>query len=170
MNRNELLIERHVVSRFPFSMRKTALAVIDETLLHESFPLSCQVSLLLAGEEEVRSLNSQFRGIDRTTDVLSFPNIPFQAGGDYRLLNKKASRMQYCDPESGLCCLGDVVISVPHCYRQAETYGHSVRREFAFLLAHSMLHLLGYDHMSREEEAVMIGKQEEVLNRIGIGR
>ncbi len=170
MSRNELLIERHIVSRFPFSMRKTAQAVIDETLLAESFPVPCQVSLLLAGEEEVRGLNSRFRGINKTTDVLSFPNIPFPSAGEYSLLKKKASAMQYCDPDSGLCCLGDVVISVPRCYSQAELYGHSVRREFSFLLAQSMLHLLGYDHEDPSEEAVMIRKQEEILSRIGIGR
>ena len=76
----------------------------------------------------------------------------------------------YFDPESGELCLGDIVISVDKVYAQAEEYGHTPRREYAFLIAHSMLHLLGYDHMEPDEAAVMEQKQEEILNRLGITR
>ena len=169
-NRNELLIERHVVSRFPFSARGTAQAVVDEALLYEAFPRPAQISLLLTDDEEIGQLNEEFRGIARPTDVLSFPAVPFQTAGDYSILMGTNADVLYGDPETGRMILGDIVINVPQCYRQASQYGHSVRREFAFLIAHSMLHLCGYDHMDPEEESIMIRKQEEILNRIGISR
>jgi probable rRNA maturation factor len=76
----------------------------------------------------------------------------------------------YFDLESGELCLGDIVISIDKVYEQAQEYGHSLKREYAFLIAHSMLHLLGYDHMAQEEAAIMERKQEEILTRLGITR
>ena len=93
--------------------------------------------------------------------------VDFPAPADYSVLEDDDSCF---DPESGELLLGDIMISIPKAVEQAEAYGHSVKREYAFLVAHSMLHLLGYDHMTPEEAAVMEAKQEEVLQRLGITR
>ena len=122
----------------------------------------------MSDNEEICALNSRFRGIDRPTDVLSFPNVDYESPSDFTGI--EASEADYFDPESGELYLGDIVISVDKVYEQAEEYGHSVMREYAFLLAHSMLHLMGYDHMDPEEAARMERRQEEILNRLNITR
>ena len=113
-------------------------------------------------------MNREHRGIDRPTDVLSFPNVDYETPADFSGIEDSIE--DYFDPESGELCLGDIVISVDKVLEQAKEYGHSPKREYAFLIAHSMLHLLGYDHMEPEEAAVMEHKQEEILNRLGITR
>ena len=126
-----------------------ATKVADAVLDYEKCPYEAQVELLLTMNEEIRQMNLEFRGIDRATDVLSFPMTEFPSPADYAYLDTDDSSF---DPE------------------QAEEYGHSVEREFAFLIAHSMLHLLGYDHMEDEERLVMEKKQREVLEMLGITR
>ena len=108
-------------------------------------------------------MNLEFRGIDRATDVLSFPMTEFPSPADYAYLDTDDSSF---DPETGELMLGNIVISKERAKEQAEEYGHSVEREFAFLIAHSMLHLLGYDHMEDEERLVMEKKQREVLEML----
>ena len=112
-------------------------------------------------------MNLEFRRIDRATDVLSFPMTEFPSPADYAYLDTDDSSF---DPETGELMLGNIVISKERAKEQAEEYGHSVEREFAFLIAHSMLHLLGYDHMEDEERLVMEKKQREVLEMLGITR
>ena len=112
-------------------------------------------------------MNLEFRGIDRATDVLSFPMTEFPSPADYAYPDTDDSSF---DPETGELMLGNIVISKERAKEQAEEYGHSVEREFAFLIAHSMLHLLGYDHMEDEERLVMEKKQREVLEMLGITR
>ena len=112
-------------------------------------------------------MNRMFRQIDKSTDVLSFPMLEYETPGDFSAFEQQQEAF---NPESGELMLGDIVISVARARAQAEEYGHSLKREFAFLVAHSMLHLLGYDHMTPEEAAVMEAKQEEVLQRLGITR
>ena len=109
-----------------------------------------------------------YRGIDRTTDVLSFPAVPFDAESDFSAVEE--NEMDYIDPDTGILQLGDIVINASRVWEQAQEYGHSPRREFAFLVAHSMLHLCGYDHMTPEESARMEAKQEAVLQGLGITR
>ena len=113
-----------------------------------------EISLTFVTKEEIKELNSMYRGIDNDTDVLSFPQFE-----DMSML-----------PEEGEICLGDVVICPEKACLQAEEYGHSITREFCFLGAHSMLHLLGYDHMTPEEAAVMEAKQARALDELGITR
>ena len=119
-------------------------------------------------EEEVHRMNLEYRGIDRTTDVLSFPAVDFPAEADFSSV--KENEADYLDPETGRLQLGDIVINASRVWEQAAEYGHSVRREFAFLVAHSMLHLCGYDHMTPEEAARMEARQEAVLQKLGIPR
>ena len=146
---------------------KTALAVAEKALELENCPYEAQISLILTDDEGIRQVNSEFRGIGRSTDVLSFPMIPFESPAAYDILEEDES---YFDMDTGELLLGDIMISVDHVYAQAEEYGHSVTREFAFLVAHSIMHLLGYDHMEKEEAAVMEAHQEAVLSALGIVR
>lgn len=141
--------------------------VAEAVLDYEACPYEAQIELLLTMNEEIHQMNKEFRGIDRPTDVLSFPMVDFPAPADYDFLEEDESCF---DPETGELMLGNIVISKEKVVEQAEEYGHSVKREFSFLIAHSMLHLLGYDHMEEEERVVMESKQKEVLNNIGITR
>lgn len=102
------------------------------------------------------------------TDVLSFPMIPFRTEADFSVAEE--AEADYFDPDSGELILGDIIISAERVFQQAESFGHSPKREFAFLTAHSLLHLCGYDHMVPEEAAVMEKKQEAVLEKLGITR
>ncbi|MGN0404438.1 MAG: rRNA maturation RNase YbeY [Bariatricus sp.] len=143
--------------------RKVADAVLD----YEQCPYEAEVELLLTMNEEIREMNREFRDIDRATDVLSFPMIAYEAPADFGFLEEDESCF---DPDTGELMLGNIVISKEKVLEQAEEYGHTVRREYAFLIAHSMLHLLGYDHMEEEERAVMEKKQREILDGLGITR
>lgn len=126
-------------------------------LEEEGIDDTAEVSVTLVDNEGIRELNREHRDIDRETDVLSFP-----LGDDdgYEV-----------DPDNDAIMLGDIVISLEKAAQQAEEYGHSYRREVAFLITHSLFHLLGYDHVnSEEEEKIMFGKQEKVLDKLGITR
>jgi probable rRNA maturation factor len=128
-----------------------------------------EASLYLVSGEEIRELNRTHRDRDEETDVLSFPNIDTGEGESLEAV-LSAPDADITDPESGRVLFGEIVINTERVRRQAEEYGHSVRREFAFLVTHSLLHLAGYDHMTPEEAAVMEQKQEAVLTSLGIGR
>ena len=141
--------------------------VAEAVLDYEQCPYESQVELLLTNNEEIQRINQEFREIDRPTDVLSFPMVDFEIPGDYEFLEEEDSCF---DPETGELMLGNIVISKEKVVAQAEEYGHSVKREYAFLIAHSMLHLLGYDHMEEAERAVMEAKQREILAQLGIER
>ena len=144
-----------------------ARLVGDRVLEQENCPYEAQISLILTDDTGIREVNREYRGLDRSTDVLSFPMVDFPFPADYSVLEEDDSLF---DLDSGELLLGDIMISAEHVTAQAEAYGHSVRREFCFLVAHSMLHLLGYDHMSPEEAAVMEAKQEQALQSLGITR
>ena len=144
-----------------------ARTVIEAALDDVGCPYEAEVNLLLTMNEQIHEMNMEFRGIDRATDVLSFPMTEFPSPADYAYLDTDDSSF---DPETGELMLGNIVISKERAKEQAEEYGHSVEREFAFLIAHSMLHLLGYDHMEDEERLVMEKKQREVLEMLGITR
>lgn len=144
-----------------------ASLIAEGVLDYENCPYESQIELLLTNNDEIRRINSEFRGIDHPTDVLSFPMIDYESPADFSSLEEDGSNF---DPETGELILGDIVISKEKVIAQAEEYGHSVKREFAFLIAHSMLHLLGYDHMEEEERLVMEEKQRSILANVGIER
>ena len=128
----------------------------NSSLLFEGISDLAEVNVTLVNDDEIKELNSAFRGIDKSTDVLSFP---LGENGEYDI-----------NPETDALMLGDIVISAEHALKQAEEYGHSIDREIAFLTVHSMLHLLGYDHVNNEtEEKEMFKKQEEILIKMGLG-
>lgn len=151
----------------PFDVEAVALDVINEALNEEEFPFEVEVGLTLCDNEEIHRLNKEFRGIDRPTDVLSFPLIEYDKPGDFSKLEENDDNFS---PESGEATLGDIVISVPKVIAQAEEYGHSKLREYSFLIAHSMLHLMGYDHMEEDERTIMENKQTLILDNLGISR
>ena len=151
----------------PFDAVSAAESVIGQVLDQEQCPYEAQVSLTLTDNASIRELNRTYRETDRETDVLSFPMIPFASPAEYDFLEEADDCF---DPDSGELLLGDIVISVERAAAQAAEYGHSLRREYCFLIAHSMLHLLGYDHEVPEEAAVMEQKQEAALQALGITR
>lgn len=143
-----------------FSLKRLIKKAAKASLCYMDFPTKVEISVMLTDNEGIRVLNAEHRDIDRATDVLSFPMFDYAENGDI-----------IKDPgEPGALCLGDIVISLERAAEQAEEYGHSFAREVGFLTVHSMLHLLGYDHMTPEEETEMFGYQHEILNQMGLTR
>ena len=153
--------------KLPVDCEGLAKEVIEAALDYAECPYEAEVNLLLTTDEEIHQMNKEHRGIDRPTDVLSFPMIPFETPAGYEIVEEDES---YFDLDTDELLLGDIMISVDKVFAQAEEYGHSVTREFCFLVAHSMLHLLGYDHMTSEEATVMEAKQAKALDELGITR
>ncbi len=143
-------------------------SVIEYCLDYEECPYEAEVNVLLTDNASIQEINREQRGIDAPTDVLSFPMADYDAPSDFEALEERSE--DYFNPETGELLLGDIVISLDKVKEQAALYGHSERRELAFLTAHSMLHLFGYDHMEEQEREVMEGKQREILDRLGISR
>ena len=163
-------VEDESKREWPFSVRNLLEAVAIQTLAEEKCPYEVQVNLLVTDNEGIREFNRQYRGLDRETDVLSFPNLDFEIPGDFGAAQIPEKEADYFDPDSKELILGDIILSGEKVLAQAEEYGHSVRREFAFLIAHSILHLCGYDHMEEEEAKTMEKLQESVLGALGITR
>lgn len=161
-------VENETKESFPFDVEETVRIVCEAVLAEEKCPYEVQVNVVLTDKEEIRRVNRESRGIDRETDVLSFPNVDFEREGDFQLAMGREA--DYFDPDTGELFLGDIMISAGRAKEQARDYGHSLRREFAFLVAHSMLHLCGYDHMEEAEAKIMERKQERILAGLGITR
>ena len=161
-------VENETDCVFPFSLEDIVKLVGEAVLEEESCPYEVQVNVVVTDREGIRELNREFRGIDRETDVLSFPNLEFAKEGVFDIDENQEA--DFFDPDTGELLLGDIMISADKVMEQAQSYGHSVKREFAFLMAHSMLHLCGYDHMEEAEGRIMEQKQEEILSRLDITR
>ena len=127
--------------------------MIEESLDYVECPYDAEVNVLLTDNAGIHQINLDMRGIDNPTDVLSFPMCDFETPGDFSHLEETPE--EYFDPDTGELLMGDIVISVDKVKEQAEKYGHSQTRELAFLVAHSMLHLSGYDHMEDDERIQM---------------
>ena len=153
---------------FDFAYAKLAEDVIAFCLSHENFPYEAEVNLTLTDNEEIHRINLEYRQIDRPTDVLSFPMLSYEKAGDFSFLEEESE--DDFNPDTGEVMLGDIIISVDKVLEQAQSYGHSPKREFAFLIVHSMLHLFGYDHMEEEEREQMEARQREILNGLSILR
>lgn len=143
--------------KIPTGVRLLVRRCCNAVLTFENFNEPAEISVTFVDDERIHALNREYRNVDRSTDVLSFPL------GENGVYDK--------NPENGACLLGDIVISVETAVRQAETYGHSLQREIGFLTVHSMLHLLGYDHVNGGiEEVRMREKEEHVLTELGLKR
>ncbi len=146
----------------PEIITESIISAVNQVLSDQKVEVECDIAVTLTDNEDIREINNNYRGIDRETDVLSFPMLEFDTPGAIFATPE--------DYEDDKLVLGDIIISVEKAYAQAEEYGHSPEREFAFLAAHSVLHLLGYDHMTEEEEKIMFEKQELSLKNIGLSR
>lgn len=141
--------------------------VVNAALDQEGCPYECEVNVLLTDDGAIEEMNREFREIQKSTDVLSFPMIDYEKAADFEGFD---DRGELFNPETGELLLGDIVVSMDHVKAQAREYGHSEKRELAFLVAHSMLHLMGYDHMEEDERILMEEKQESILQSCGYVR
>ena len=130
---------------------------IETTLVAEGITAPCEINVLVTNDRGIHAINKASRDIDRPTDVLSFPMFELEAG------NPPADWEDYLDPETGMCPLGDMCISLERANAQAKEFGHSSRREVGYLTIHSMLHLLGYDHLDEGEMKAQMRAREEAI-------
>lgn len=130
---------------------------IDTTLSAEGVTADCEINVLVTNDNGIHAINKASRNIDRPTDVLSFPMFELEAG------NPPDDWTEYLDPETGMCPLGDMCISLERARAQAKEFGHSVRREVGYLTIHSMLHLLGYDHLDEGPQKAQMRAREETI-------
>lgn len=150
-----------------FFKRHYITKVLEAVLAHLSQPSEqLEVSVSFVGEDEIRELNKEYRNNDNVTDVLSFPAVENPDRGVINVEEHAAD----LNPETWLLNLGDIIICLPRAKAQAKEYGHSLKREVAFLALHSLLHLLGYDHMIPEDEQQMTALQTEILDKLNIKR
>lgn len=164
----KLYLETETQTAFPFDPQETADRTAAEALRVLGCPYEAQVNVLLTDADAIREMNREYRGVDAVTDVLSFPLISFREEGVWDEEDLKAQNAFY--PGTDDLLLGDIVICVQRLEEQAVSYGHSRKREFSFLIAHSMLHLCGYDHMTQQEASQMEALQDEILDHLGITR
>lgn len=141
-----------------YKLKMLVRAAVEATLDHEQYGNVCEVSVTFTDDEKIHALNKKFRGVDRPTDVLSFPLFDYEGTSEEPPVDEMMEM------------LGDVVLSLETAARQAEEYGHSFEREVAFLTVHSMLHLLGYDHETGDaDEADMRARQRAIMEALGLG-
>lgn len=162
------IIEYESKKQLEFDYKELVNKVIIACLNMEACPYEVELSILFIDNDEIKEINREYRDINTATDVLSFPAVTFNTIGDYTKLED--SYADYFNPESGELFLGDIAISIEKAIEQANEYGHSIEREIGFLIAHSVYHLLGYDHMSEAEANLMESKQSQVLDKLNITR
>ncbi|MCR5737841.1 MAG: rRNA maturation RNase YbeY [Eubacterium sp.] len=162
-----VIIENEYEKNLDLDYEKIIQDVVEEAVNFVQCPYECEVSVSIVDNEAIHELNRETREIDRPTDVLSFPMLEYTEPANFSDVEEDVSNF---NPDTGELILGDIVISYDKVIAQAEEYGHSLRREFAFLVAHSMLHLFGYDHMEEAERVEMEEKQEIILKNLGITR
>jgi len=164
----QLTVNLETVRKFPFKPRLQAKKIIETALRYLKVPYEAQLEVYIADEDYVWDLNKRFRNIDSTTDCLSFPMVDYDAPLDFSYVLKDPGA--YLDPETGAIMLGDIIICAGRVFEQAQEYGHAPLREFDFLIVHSLLHLLGYDHINDEDRRIMEKIQKEILESAGITR
>lgn len=143
--------------------------VIEFSLREEEVEVPCEVSLVFVDNDEIREINNDTRGIDKETDVLSFPMLEYENKKVFKEVykNHKFSQIDFNGDE---LVLGDIVLSLEKALEQSMEFNHSYEREASYLVVHSVLHLLGYDHMEDDEKKVMRSREEEILNKLSITR
>lgn len=130
---------------------------VGEVLSAEGIGASCEINVLVTNDRGIRAINQASRQIDKATDVLSFPMFQLEAG------NPPEDWEEYLDPETQLCPLGDMCISLERAIAQAKEFGHTAKREVGYLTIHSMLHLLGYDHLDEGPQKAQMRSREEAI-------
>ncbi len=160
-------IETEVENKLDFSYEELFSRIVETVLEEEGCPYEATVNLLLTNNESIQEINRENRQLNKPTDVLSFPMAEYETPADF----KKIEEQEGCfEPDSGELMLGDIVISQDQLLVQAQEYGHSVKREFAFLIVHSMLHLIGYDHIEEADRVLMEARQKYLMELLGIPR
>lgn len=163
-----ILLENETDICCELNYEEIAKQVVEASLDYIKCPYECQINILLTDNSGIQMVNQTMRGISAPTDVLSFPMITFANEADFSVVEEDVA--SYFDAASGELLLGDIMISLERMMSQAKEYNHSVKREYAFLIAHSMLHLSGYDHMEEEDRIRMEQMQETILQSIGYTR
>ena len=161
-------IEEEVSIPFSFDYKSLTDRVINGAMDYVECPYEAEVNVLFTDNESIQEINRENREIDAPTDVLSFPNAEFSVPAEFDDLED--TQPEVFHPDSGELMLGDIVISVEKVLAQAEEFGHSIERELGFLLAHSVLHLCGFDHMEEEERVVMEDMQRQIMDMLQIYR
>ena len=158
---HQILIDAEVSA--PQGLEDGLRRVITAALAAEGVDVPCEVDVLLTNDSGIHEINREMRQVDASTDVLSFPEFDLRPG--------ELPAPEDADPGTGLVPLGDMVISMEHVAAQAREYGHAKRRELSYLVVHSVLHLLGYDHLDEgPQKAQMRAREEAILGELGIGR
>jgi probable rRNA maturation factor len=148
---------------------KSVNNIIEYALKEEEVDIDTEISVIFIDNDEIRNINKKQRNIDRITDVLSFPMLDYPKGRVYKNVYKD-NNFSPADLNEGRLVLGDIVLSLERAKEQSEEYGHSFLREVCYLTIHSVLHLLGYDHMEDEEKNIMRKREEEILGKFNIVR
>ena len=162
-----IYIENESDIKLNIPYRKIIEDSINLSLDFEKVPYECEISVTIVDDERIHEINKEFREIDRSTDVLSFPLNEFEKAADWQNFDEDKASFNY---DTGELMLGDIILSAEHIIKQANEYGHTRKRELAFLVIHSILHLLGYDHMTKEDEEKMFSRQRQILELGGYKR
>lgn len=157
MNHHKINLTFECITLQRFAVSSVIRKCVEATLLAEGVGVPCEINVLITNDKGIQAINLASRQIDKPTDVLSFPMFALEAG------NPPACWDCYIDPETGLCPLGDMAISLERAVAQAKEFGHSTRREIGYLTIHSILHLLGYDHLDEGAQKAQMRKREEKI-------
>lgn len=150
-------------------LEETIMEIVQYTLKEEEVNIPCEISVIFVDNDEIREINNDMRHIDKVTDVLSFPMLEYEEHKVFKDLYLDYN-FSPADLNEGNLVLGDMALSLERALEQSVDYGHSFLREVCYLVVHSILHLLGYDHMEEEDKVVMRKREEEILNRFNINR
>ncbi len=161
-------IEKETEVNFDFDEEALIKEVIEAALDFEQCPYETEINVVLTDNEEMKEINREYREVDAPTDVLSFPMVEFNEPSDFTSVEEEQEDCFH--PDTGELMLGDIIVSVDKVCSQAIEFGHSEKRELGFLVAHSVLHLCGYDHMEAMERQVMEERQRAILASIHLSR
>ena len=157
MNKIKINLTYDFITWRKFAVTAVVKECIHAVLAAEGVPVPCEINVLITNDNGIRQINQVTRHIDKPTDVLSFPMFELKPG------TLPENWDEYIDPDTGLCPLGDMALSLERAISQSEEYGHSVRREVGYLTIHSMLHLLGYDHLDEGSMKAQMRAREETI-------
>lgn len=150
-------------------LENSIIEIIEYTLMEEQVTIPCEISVIFVDNEEIKQINNEMRNIDKVTDVLSFPMLEYVDKKVFKDLYLNYN-FDFADLNEGDLILGDMALSLEKALEQSKDYGHSFEREVCYLVVHSILHLLGYDHMEDSDKITMRKREEEILNRFNISR
>lgn len=163
-----VFIENELEEELPVRYQEIVSEIIDASLDYVKCPYECEINVIFTDNEGIRTINRDYRNIDAPTDVLSFPLVDYEVPADFGKTEDYIA--DFFNQDSGELMLGDIILNIDRIKSQAIEFNHSIYRELAFLTAHSMLHLVGYDHIDDGERIIMEKKQEEILNMKGYTR